>query len=424
MAQVFLSFLFVTLCLALPRPLWAQALLEDPYQDSYQSGVGLIRGWACQANVIEIQIDNGPRVRAAHGTTRQDTRSVCGDDNNGFGLTWNWNNTGDGTHRIRAYVDGNLFSDVTFHVATLGEEFLRGASGNFTLKNFPHQGEDIIIRWQESAQNFVIERLLPPISPGISFIYDIGAGVPLDEIDIIKMGFAIGQSYIDGNLGGGIPEAVRRNITAKIVATGRGNEEPSGGGACCTAFAISLTGFSIIRPFFDVAHPHWNQQEGRHIVLGFWTVTADKHKTIIHEYTHGWQHYLGCINIFNQPLGFWLNEGIAEYVAYEAMINRGDMDRADVMDHMLFSAQDTGQLDRSLRDFGGTTADIWPGHVGYLAVDRLVQAAPNGLLAVRIVCEQVAAEATVPAAFNTAFGVSLDDFYADFETWRQELISK
>jgi hypothetical protein len=77
-----------------------------------------------------------------------------------------------------------------------------------------------------------------------------------------------------------------------------------------------------------------------------------------------------------------------------------------------------------LRDFGGTTADIWPGHVGYLAVDRLVQAAPNGLLAVRIVCEQVAAGATVPAAFNTAFGTSLDDFYTDFEMWRQELISK
>lgn len=422
MARILKTFIFMTFYFTLPQPVWAQALLEDPYQDSYQSGVGLIRGWACQANVIEIQIDNGPRMRAAYGTTRIDTRSVCGDDNNGFGFTWNWNLTGDGTHRIRAYVDGSLFGDVTFHVATLGEEFLRGALGNFTLKNFPRQGEDTVIRWQESGQSFVIERTLPT-SLDISLIYDIGTGVPPDQVDIIKMGFAIGQPYIDGNLGGGIPEAVRRNITAKIVATGRGNEEPGGGGACCTAFAISSTGDSMIRPFFDVAHPHWNQ-EGRPVVLGFWTVTAGDHKGVIHEYTHGWQHYLGCISIFSQPLGFWLNEGIAEYVAYEAMIKRGDMDRADVMDHMLFSARVTGQLDRPLRDFEGNSSGIWPGHVGYLAVDRLVQAAPKGLLAVRTICEQVADGATVPTAFNTAFGISLDGFYADFETWRQGLISK
>src|SRR5712692_2378225 len=194
MARILKTFIFVTLCLALPQQLWAQEFLEDPHQDSYQSGIGLIRGWACQANVIEIQIDNGPRMRAAHGTTRQDTRSVCGDDNNGFGLTWNWNITGGGTHRIRAYVDGNLFGDVTFHVATLGEEFLRGASGDFTLKNFPRQGKDIIIRWQESAQNFVIERtlpkfLVPPLKEYTSFSgadhhYPAFPGLPPDGVVI------------------------------------------------------------------------------------------------------------------------------------------------------------------------------------------------------------------------------------------------
>lgn len=211
MAQIFLSFLFVTLCLALPHPLWAQALLEDPYQDSYQSGIGLIRGWACQANVIEIQIDNGPRMQAAYGTTRLDTRGVCRDDNNGFGFTWNWNLTGDGTHRIRAYVDGNLFGDVTFHVATLGEEFLRGTSGNFTLKNFPRQGEDTVIRWQESAQNFVIERtlpkfLVPPLKEYTSFIgadhhYPGGPGIPADGVVIRFDGAVIAGTCGDNHNG-------------------------------------------------------------------------------------------------------------------------------------------------------------------------------------------------------------------------------
>src|SRR5712692_10314197 len=73
-----------------PRFLWAQATLEDPQLGSHQSGIGLIRGWVCQANRIDIEID-GQKVQAAYGTTRGDTQSVCGDSNNGFGLTFNWN---------------------------------------------------------------------------------------------------------------------------------------------------------------------------------------------------------------------------------------------------------------------------------------------------------------------------------------------
>ncbi|MEZ5600114.1 MAG: hypothetical protein R3F36_03475 [Candidatus Competibacteraceae bacterium] len=37
------------------------AHLESPQQDSFESGIGLIRGWACQANKVEIQIDGGAR---------------------------------------------------------------------------------------------------------------------------------------------------------------------------------------------------------------------------------------------------------------------------------------------------------------------------------------------------------------------------
>lgn len=112
--------LIVAACCVFPSPLWVQSALEDPAQGSSPSGIALIRGWVCQANLIEIQIDNAPRLQAAYGTTRADTQGVCGDQNNGFGLTWNWNLSGDGTHRVRAFVDGVLFGDVTFTVTTLG----------------------------------------------------------------------------------------------------------------------------------------------------------------------------------------------------------------------------------------------------------------------------------------------------------------
>ena len=75
---------------------------------------------------VEIEI-NGTTRPAVYGTERRDTTSVCGDSNNGFGLPFNWNLLGNGTHTVRAIADGVEFDSATFTVTTLGTEFLRGA---------------------------------------------------------------------------------------------------------------------------------------------------------------------------------------------------------------------------------------------------------------------------------------------------------
>lgn len=145
--------------LALVPPLWAQTgHLEDPTSGVRASGIGLIRGWVCQAALIEIQINDGPRLRAAYGTIRGDTQGICGDSDNGFGLTVNWNLFGPGSHRVRAFADGQLFADVTFTVATLGGEFLTGLGGGCTVPNFPQADRDVELLWQESIQNFVLAK--------------------------------------------------------------------------------------------------------------------------------------------------------------------------------------------------------------------------------------------------------------------------
>ena len=46
------------------------AQLENPQPGSFQSGIGLISGWACTANRIDIQIDSGITLQAAYGTAR------------------------------------------------------------------------------------------------------------------------------------------------------------------------------------------------------------------------------------------------------------------------------------------------------------------------------------------------------------------
>lgn len=130
--------------------------LESPRAGSFQSGIGIIRGWACDANAVEVLIDNSQRLRVAHGTSRPDTVSVCGDDNNGFGLTYNWSTLGAGTHNLQAFIDGVPFANVNFTVTTLGSEFLRGASAETSAANFPQSGQTVILRWSEPDQNFVI----------------------------------------------------------------------------------------------------------------------------------------------------------------------------------------------------------------------------------------------------------------------------
>ena len=149
--------LFVLLLSVVIVPhVYAQQTLENPQPDSFQSGIGVISGWACNANTIEISFNGGPRLKAAVGTIRADTSGVCGDTDNGFGLLYNWNLLGDGPHTVTAYADGVEFASVTVTVTTLGEEFFRGASGTFPLTNFPTPGTSRTLRWQQAQQNFVI----------------------------------------------------------------------------------------------------------------------------------------------------------------------------------------------------------------------------------------------------------------------------
>ncbi|MEZ5580533.1 MAG: PhoPQ-activated protein PqaA family protein [Candidatus Competibacteraceae bacterium] len=85
--------------------------LESPTQGSAESGVGLIRGWVCQANTVQVRIDGGDLQQVAYGTTREDTLAACGDTNNGFGYTFNWNRLGNGAHNLRAYADSVEFAN-------------------------------------------------------------------------------------------------------------------------------------------------------------------------------------------------------------------------------------------------------------------------------------------------------------------------
>ena len=138
-----------------------QARLENPAPGSFQSGLGVISGWVCEADTVEIVFepegtDDTLPFEAGSGTERADTADRCGDSDNGFGLLFNWNLLGEGHHTVRAYADGEEFAHSTVTVTTLGEEFAEGLRRTHTIADFPAAGQTTTVEWREGQQNFVI----------------------------------------------------------------------------------------------------------------------------------------------------------------------------------------------------------------------------------------------------------------------------
>ena len=136
-----------------------EGYLENPGPNSFQSGIGFIAGWVCEATNVAIEINGISLGNAAYGGQRADTESICGDTDNGFGILFNWNRLGEGEHTVVAYVDEVELGRATVTVTTVGEgeeEFLRDVVGECVVEDFPTVGETVALEWQENSQNFVI----------------------------------------------------------------------------------------------------------------------------------------------------------------------------------------------------------------------------------------------------------------------------
>ncbi len=141
---------------AAPQATELTGMLEIPGPSSFQSGVGVLSGWICEAEVVTLEVEGGPSLEAAYGAERPDTEPTCGTTATGFGVLFNWNRLGDGEHTMIALADGVEFARATFTVTTLGEDFVRGAMGETVVTDFPSPGEEVRLRWQQNQQNFVI----------------------------------------------------------------------------------------------------------------------------------------------------------------------------------------------------------------------------------------------------------------------------
>ena len=139
-----------------------QYVFENPTPGSFQSGIGVISGWACDGEGLAVRL-NGEVSAMPHGSERPDTIHVCnGKTNNGFGMLFNFNRLGPGVHTIELLRKGaSLGGPRQFTVTVPLEEFARGLAREVTIPDFPSQGRTTTLVWQEALQNFAIKSVRP-----------------------------------------------------------------------------------------------------------------------------------------------------------------------------------------------------------------------------------------------------------------------
>ena len=139
---------------------FAQQQLENPRPNSFQSGISPISGWVCNAQKVQIRIDNQIRLDTVYGTGREDTRQQCGDTNNGFNVLVNWNELNEGVHTVALCVNDVCGKNISVAVTSYGSRFLSGLNGLAvavcTNKLSPAFPTATILTWQENLQNWTI----------------------------------------------------------------------------------------------------------------------------------------------------------------------------------------------------------------------------------------------------------------------------
>ncbi len=135
-----------------------------------------------------------------------------------------------------------------------------------------------------------------------------------------------------------------------------------------------------------------------------------------HEYIHVYQFQNGCdISSGTSPVPKWFGEGEAEWLSYKATIEAGQLPPLNIPQLVTPQAK---QVVGSLQSFESPTILNFQAYFLYtMAVDYLMKDKP--IKALDNFCANLGNRMTMPKAFETAFGISLDKFYEEFESYRK-----
>lgn len=273
--------------------------------------------------------------------------------------------------------------------------------------NFEGSTSDATVSPTPTSTPVPVQTAVPtrtPVPDPLFFRFE--PGVSAADQDDMRTGAAQGRAFLASIFGEPLPSSVGVN-----ARKGTPND-PAGEGACCTAFPeITIW----------VDHLHWTRADvmantgGRPDYFGAFTdLSAEHRKTMAHEYAHHWQFRLGCIYYVGAdvPQPRWFLEGSAEWVGYSTIENGGINAEglARWAAHVL--QNDTTPLASYERTFSGYD----PYSVGRIAVARLVDRA--GAESIRTFCADIGVGQPWRDAFPRAFGLTVPEFYDDFERYR------
>ena len=168
--------------------------LENPGNGLPYSGIGVISGWKCEtsgpltAHIYDedMMLAWPDPIPLVYGTERTDVRDAgaCDSADVGFVAIWNWGNLGsDGTYTVVVEEGGMELAQSTVQVTMVGPEsqpqFLRGASGECRVPDFPTPGESTLFEWNQNTQH--LEAVMRDPSTDLDTVPSLGHATTLEN---------------------------------------------------------------------------------------------------------------------------------------------------------------------------------------------------------------------------------------------------
>ena len=259
------------------------------------------------------------------------------------------------------------------------------------------------------------------VPPSISFYFDEGVGDA--DRGAIMTGVAIAHDYLQSVLGGDETTAWRDASGNGLVVSVYTSADPEESEGCCHGLTLGSDGQLRPGPRFYVSGRSWAD--------GFQPAEVRHAKDSAHEYAHNWQAVNGCVANFGNPLGRWLTEGMAEYIAWNAVIRAGLTSESELLRWNVEYATSaaTGPPDWELwEDSDNPSFRHWSYPYSFLATRRLVDEY-GGANVLRDICEEVARLAPTSGVHDhlnmrSAFenlGIDRGQLYADMDRYVAEL---
>jgi hypothetical protein len=231
-------------------------------------------------------------------------------------------------------------------------------------------------------------------------------GVSASELRVIRRGLRLTDRFAASTLG----RRVRDPVEARVARSNGCRPSLEGGEAIV---GEARRGFLCV----DTASPAWQ-----------WLMLKDRSAATAaagHEYVHVLQDELGCLEGPRGERFRWVVEGMAEVVAWRALVAAHRTTDSEVAARI----RDGGAFDSNLESLrryevdGGRDPEyaLWHAAVRRLLAQAVASdAAParRPEAAFRRFCALVAARRPWRQAFERSFGVSAERFYAGFEAWR------